>query len=479
VLQGRQPRILTVPLQSDPSDPVLRAEGLRTLVYMPLVHRERLLGVLACGSKSRPLFISADSQGTLQALANDLAIALSAAQHRQREDLIRRQLDATLNHMPDAAMLVGKEGPILLANPAMRALFQTRDQGFFPVRSIVELAEQVDARDIHGRVFPVEEFPSFRALREKAVQNVPVVRIRTLQGQDRVLSVSSAPIFDEAGEAIQSVTVFRDITELYQLKEELEAKVEERTKELSEERDRLKYAIEDLRGLEKVRGTFINAISHDLRIPLTGIIGYGEFLEEEAGGTLTDEQKEFTHQILQAASRMTGLLNELLDFARLEAGQFAIAARPIDYPRVLKQALNTFRPAIQKKRLHMTIDLPAEIPAVLADPDRVIQILSNLLSNAVKFTPEQGQITVRAYPTGSMLKAEVSDSGVGIAPEELPFMFERFHQTEAGRKAGGTGLGLSIIKTLVEAHGGTVGVQSELGKGSTFWFTLPLNPAEG
>jgi signal transduction histidine kinase len=107
----------------------------------------------------------------------------------------------------------------------------------------------------------------------------------------------------------------------------------------------------------------------------------------------------------------------------------------------------------------------------------VIQILSNLLSNAVKFTPENGQITVRAYPTGGMLRTEVSDSGAGIAAEDLSGMFERFHQTKEGRKAGGTGLGLSITKTLVEAHGGAVGVQSELGAGSTFWFTLPLDPA--
>ncbi len=477
VLQDRQPRFLTAPFPSDPIDPVQRAEDLRTLAYMPLVHRQRLLGILVCGTKNRPLFISGNSQATLQALANDLAIALSAAQHRQREDLIRRQLDATLNYMPNAAMLVGKDGRILLTNPAMRELLQASDQDLGPDRSFADLATQLEARDITGQALPIEDLPTFRSIRDKVAQNVPAARVRTLQGQERILSVSSAPIFDEAGEAIQSVTVFRDITELYQLKEELEAKVQERTRELSEERDRLTYAIDDLRSLEKVRGTFINAITHDLRIPLTGIVGYGEFLEEGLGGELTAQQLEYTHEIMQAANRMTGLLNELLDYARLEAGKFTVEPRPFGYPQVVQQALNTFRPAIEKKRLRLTTDVPADLPEVLADPDRVIQVLSNLLSNAVKFTPEAGWITIRAYPTGGMLRTEVSDSGVGIAPEELPFMFERFRQTEAGRKAGGTGLGLSIAKTLVEAHGGTVGVQSELGKGSTFWFTLPQHPA--
>ncbi|MNK50545.1 Signal transduction histidine-protein kinase BarA [compost metagenome] len=261
---------------------------------------------------------------------------------------------------------------------------------------------------------------------------------------------------------------------------DLEHRVTARTDELARERDRLAQAneklskaIDDLRNLDRLKGAFLNAVSHDLRIPLTGILGYAEFLEDQIGGKLTPAQLDYAHQITEQAYRMTGLLNELLDFARMEAGKFKIDPRPITYAEPLNSAVNTFRPAMQKKQQEVKVAIAPDLPLVFADPERVIQILSNLLSNAVKFTPEGGCITVRAYPEGSQVVTEVSDTGIGIAPEDLPHMFERFFQTEAGKSAGGTGLGLSITKSLVEAHGGTIEVMSQPGKGSTFRFTLP------
>lgn len=264
------------------------------------------------------------------------------------------------------------------------------------------------------------------------------------------------------------------------LRADLEERVAIRTEELARERDRLAQAneklskaIDDLRTLDRVKGTFLNAVSHDLRIPLTGIIGYAEFLEDEIGGTLSEQQQEFARQITREAHRMTGLLNELLDFARMEAGKFKIEPRPILLSEPLTSAVNTFRPAMAKKQLEIVIDLPPDLPMVHADPERVIQIMSNLLSNALKFTPEGGRITVRSYPEAERVFTEVSDTGIGITPEELSHMFERFYQTEAGKAMGGTGLGLSITKSLVEAHGGAIEVQSRPGEGTTFRFSLP------
>ncbi len=265
------------------------------------------------------------------------------------------------------------------------------------------------------------------------------------------------------------------------LKSDLEERVQARTEELAEERDRLakandklSKALEDLRNLDLVKGTFLNAVSHDLRIPLTGIMGYAEFLEDEIGGKLSPEQLNFARHITQEAVRMATLLNELLDFARMEAGKFKVEPRAIPYPEVLISAANTFRPAMQKKKLAFTVDIPPDLPLVKADPDRVIQILSNLLSNALKFTPEGGRIGIRVHVEGAEVITAITDTGIGILAEDLPHMFERFFQSEVGKKAGGTGLGLSITKSLVEAHGGTIGVTSRPGEGSTFRFTLPL-----
>ena len=258
--------------------------------------------------------------------------------------------------------------------------------------------------------------------------------------------------------------------------EELEARVQARTRDLATERDRLQAAVEDLRNLTKLKGAFVNAVSHDLRIPLTGIMGYAEFLEEGIGGELNEQQAEFARQILEASKRMTGLLNDLLDYARMEAGKFHVEPRPVPLRPVIDQALSTFRPALEKKRLTLSVEVPAGLGEVLADPDRVVQVLSNLLSNAAKFTPEGGAIAVRVRPRpdDQALEVAVADTGPGISEADQAHLFERFFQTEEGRKAGGTGLGLSISKTLVEAQNGAIGVESRLGEGSTFWFTLPL-----
>ncbi|MNS43235.1 Non-motile and phage-resistance protein [compost metagenome] len=271
------------------------------------------------------------------------------------------------------------------------------------------------------------------------------------------------------------------IQELTRLKESLEARVEARTTDLAAERDRLKTANEDLRTLENLKTTFVNAVSHDLRIPLTGIMGYAEFLEEELEGPLTEAQQAYVAHILDAARRMASLLNELLDYARMEAGQFTVEPRAVDFAGLLEQAAATFYPAFERKRLRYTAELPAFLPEVHADPERVVQVLSNLLSNAAKFTPEGGAIAARArlMPERAVLYIEVTDTGVGIPPEDLPHLFERFFQTHAGKTAGGTGLGLSISKTLIEAQGGDMGATSQPGQGTTLWFTLPLEQEEG
>lgn len=280
--------------------------------------------------------------------------------------------------------------------------------------------------------------------------------------------------------ALSQEELAQRIQELTRLKEELEARVEARTHDLASERDRLQAAVEDLRNLERLKTTFVNAVSHDLRIPLTGIMGYAEFLEDELAGELNEGQQEYVRHILDAAHRMTGLLNELLDYARLEAGKFTVEPRPMDFAGALERAASTFYPQYERKALRYSAELPEALPEVLADPDRVVQVLSNLLSNAGKFTPEGGSIAVRAerLPDEAMLRVSVTDTGVGIPAEAMPHLFERFFQTAAGQAAGGTGLGLSISKTLIEAQGGQMGATSEAGRGTTFWFTLPLADEE-
>lgn len=475
----RRPRLAVVTrgAEADAADPLVAA-GAHAVAYVPIALGEHVLGLVACGVARAGFYLSEDFLSLLQAIANNLAIALTAAQHRRKEALLKAQYETTLANLSDAVRVSDRAGRTLFVNDAYVRLIRAPGRERILASSFAELYRELGVRDAAGRELPQAMSPSARALATQEVQHLAAARMRTLDGQELVLNISSVPVLDAGHEVVQVVTVYRDITELYGLKESLERRVAERTEELATERDRLQVALADLQNLEKVKAAFINAVSHDLRIPLTGIVGYAEFIEDEIGGPVSAEQREFARSIIEASKRMTGLLNELLDFARMEAGHLSVQARCAAFAGILHEAVATFRPAFEKKALHLEQDVPASLPEVYADPDRVIQVLSNLLSNAIKFVPEGGTVTVRVRAAGSRLRVEVADTGVGIPPEDLPHMFERFYQTKAGRQAGGTGLGLSISKALIEAQGGQMGVQSRVGEGATFWFTLPFGPEE-
>ncbi|MBM3266699.1 MAG: sensor histidine kinase [Candidatus Sericytochromatia bacterium] len=232
-----------------------------------------------------------------------------------------------------------------------------------------------------------------------------------------------------------------------------------------------------LKEVDHLRRQFVNAVSHELRIPLTSIVGFAEFLEDEIGGPLTEKQSEFVGQIRRSALRLAGIVDDLLDYARIEAGTFALRREAADLRAKVGEIVESMRPQAQEARLALDADLPAEAMVLDMDPHRIGQVLTNLIGNAIKFTPAGGVVKVALRPADGRARVEVADTGPGIAPEDLAKLFKPFSQLEAGRKAGGTGLGLSIAKAFVEGHGGQIGVDSRPGAGSVFWFTLPaLDP---
>jgi signal transduction histidine kinase len=204
-------------------------------------------------------------------------------------------------------------------------------------------------------------------------------------------------------------------------------------------------------------------------------VGYAEFLDDEIAGPLTPQQHEFVEQLQKNSKRLAGMVNDLLDFARIEAGTFQLAPEQMDMAAKIREVAEGMAPQLESAGLRLELDLPDAPMTITADPDRMARVLANLLSNAIKFTPQGGLIRIRARLDGADFVGEVSDTGVGIAAEDIPKLFKRFVQLESGRKQkGGTGLGLSICKAIIEAHGGSIGVVSEPGKGSTFWFRIPI-----
>jgi signal transduction histidine kinase len=248
-----------------------------------------------------------------------------------------------------------------------------------------------------------------------------------------------------------------------------------RMEELRAREQEARAEVAAARQLDTLKNNFVSAISHELRTPLTGILGYAEFLEDEVAGPLTVDQAVFVREIETGARRLENLIDDLLDFARIDAGTFKLHPRPFDLHHKVREVLSALQPQALRAQVVLDEDLEPEPMFVEADPQRIGQVLFNLVSNALKFTEPKGAITLRARRVDGTVLCEVADTGIGIGAEELPRLFQRFSQLDAGANRGGTGLGLSISKAIVEAHGGHIGVNSRPGEGSTFYFTLPLH----
>jgi signal transduction histidine kinase len=245
---------------------------------------------------------------------------------------------------------------------------------------------------------------------------------------------------------------------------------------IAEHTDDLKRVNEELERVDRLKMNFFSVVNHEMRNPLTAIIGYTGLL---LGHThLVPLQSDMLRKIKDNGQRLLDLVNNLLDISRLEDGKLKITLQVIDATTVVDRAIAVISPMAEQKHISITADMPDTLPDMCGDPRRVDQILVNLLSNAVKYTPDTGSVAVAAQrdDSANMIKISVADTGIGILTDQLPYIFDRFFRAERDEvmDAVGTGLGLSIAKGLVEAHGGEIWVESEEGRGSTFAFTLPL-----
>jgi signal transduction histidine kinase len=222
---------------------------------------------------------------------------------------------------------------------------------------------------------------------------------------------------------------------------------------------------------EQLRRNMISDIAHELRTPLTNIRGYLEGIQDQ----IFQPTPEIIGSLYEESLLLTRLVTDLQDLSLAEAGQLYLHRRPMDLTEVVYKAVQGLQPRITEKEIVLTIALPDRLPEALIDPERIGQVLRNLLSNAITHTPQRGMITVRASFDARAIQISVEDGGDGIAPEHLPYIFERFYRTDTSRSraTGGSGLGLAIVKQLVHAHNGTISVSSQPDKGSCFCFSIP------
>ncbi len=273
--------------------------------------------------------------------------------------------------------------------------------------------------------------------------------------------------------------------ELARYSRSLEEMVAQRTRELQERSEQLEVALRRATEADRLKSEFLANMSHELRTPLNSIIGFSRVILNGIDGPLTELQRTDLTAIHNSGVHLLQLINDILDLSKIEAGHMELQKEPVDLAPVVRGVLDTCRPLVEGKPLNLVEQIPPDLPPAYADPIRVRQIILNLVSNAIKYT-DRGAITVSARRQDGEIVISVRDTGIGIAPQDLPRVFEPFRQVGKAleRRAAGTGLGLTISRRFVEMHGGRIWVESEPGQGSTFSFTLPamgaprLVPAE-
>ncbi|HXG51279.1 MAG TPA: ATP-binding protein [candidate division Zixibacteria bacterium] len=317
-----------------------------------------------------------------------------------------------------------------------------------------------------------------RAIEERAHYGAEF-RVRRLDGTTRWLASRGCAHYDDSGRPVRVEGVVLDITERKEAEELLqrshdllERKVAQRTAELAEVNARL-------RDLDRMKSEFLANMSHELRTPLNAIIGFSQLMYDGKVGKISSRHREYLNDILTSARHLLALINDVLDLSRIEAGRMELVLSEFTIDEVLAEVEGNLAPAIAAKGLRLIREVEPGCPAVTSDRTRLLQVLLNLAGNAVKFT-ERGEVCIRCRAAaGGRLQIAVSDTGIGIAPEQMKKLFLPFSQVDASlrRRHEGTGLGLYLSQKLASLLGGAISAESRYGQGSTFTLTIPQRPA--
>jgi PAS domain S-box-containing protein len=307
--------------------------------------------------------------------------------------------------------------------------------------------------------------------------------VRASTGEIRFVHEKCEHFRDGTGRVVRSVGMVHDITERKRAeadREHLLAQLREANQRLvtanleaQEQRERAEQRNAELLKLERQREEFVSLITHDLRNVLTSTIGHSDWLRRLLLHKDLEREAKSAEAILASGKRLSLMLEELAESSRLESGQTELALAPVDLRQLLAELVE--RVGTPKDRKRVRLELPARIPPLTADPSQLERVLTNLITNALKYSPAAAPVMVRVVRQGREAVISVIDEGIGIAGEDLPHVFERHFRSKTGAaKAEGLGLGLYIARLIVEAHGGRIWVESEVGKGSTFSFSLRL-----
>jgi len=396
------------------------AGHVRSAVAVPFLRRERVQGMLFLTHPEVGRFRQEHLE-LLTSIANQASIAIQNARLYEDAENERRTMVAVLDGSADAIVVTDRQKRIVLANRAAQQTVGIENQPAL----------------LHEAVL----HPDLLALLERAADEEATVSENVKMTDGRTLSVSVAPVYDREGRTIGRIAAMHDITHMVEL--------------------------------DEMKSRFVSTVSHDLKAPLTAIRGFAELIP--LVGSVNEEQDQFVARIKEVVGGMSHLISELLDLGKIEAG-LGMELQEVNLRDLLVTCKYDLAVPAQEKKILIDVETPSNLPLVHGDSFRLQQVVSNLLSNAIKYTPRSGHVWMRIEIRGSELIASVSDTGIGIPPADLPHVFEKFYRVQDTRVIDeeGSGLGLAIVKSIISEHAGRVWVESTVGKGSTFFFSLPI-----
>jgi len=414
-------------------------DGFRSLLCLPLRAGGKVWGLLRLHGRQVGAFDRHES-GLLAFIGSQLGLAIQRARLQEEIDRLlgrveaeRATLDSLMRSLVDGLVLIDGEGRVAYWNPSA--------ERYLGLAAEAVLGKGTEAIDAHLRAIVREPAQKLEELRQALAQvaSCPQIEFQVTAPAPRALQARFFPIEGRQGLGI----ALRDVTAE--------------------------------RHLDEMKSQLLSTVSHELRTPLASIKGFASTLLRDDVQWEPAAQREFLQIIDQEADRLSELIANLLAMSRLEAGVLRMDFERVALPPLVEQVLAEMQPRVRGHTL--SADVPADLPEVWADERRVRQVLHNLIENALKYSGS-GEVAVRARREGEVVHLSVSDQGIGIRADQLERIFERFYQVDgaATRRAGGVGLGLSICKGIVEAHGGRIWVESTPGAGSTFHFTLPIDP---
>ena len=421
---------------------VFEKQGVFSILNLPLLSKDGAIGIMMLLHTGEPRNFTAEEINLAETVSSQLAVALKNAQLFRHVVEEKGRIEALVNSSGDGILMTDKRFNLILINAVAEGLFQIAAAAYHGK----PLVDFVDAQKDHLKDYDLVKQLVYRIV---TTPENTITEEFSLIAPPKTLKIIGNPVLGEKKEVIGHMIVLHDITQQ--------------------------------KRLEQMKDDFVSMIVHDLKNPLAGVIGFAEIMLDKVKKQGLEDLERYLTKILYQANTLHEMVNNILEVHKMEDGSMELEKDVADLPEIANNAIRQVEMSAKQKGITIIADVPPELPPLLVDRTKIVRLVANILSNGIKYTPAQGQLRIHAALKDEGLLVGITDTGKGIPAEYLETIFGRFAQVDRKKQGNmaSVGLGLYFCKLVVEAHGGKIWAESELGKGSTFYFTIPsLLPGE-